>query len=139
MRIKTKRAIQILKTQERWLPEQPPYRSVTRDRRVSNIVQGCLSIMAASISCDIRAWMARRPRRRKLLKPRDAAWTKDGRKAIRELLTLTISELEASARFRKQVDVGLLPLPEPKRSVTTPSAGPANSHLSGSRRTEVAH
>ena len=50
---------------------------------------------------------------RKALKHAAVA-SKQGIRAIRELITLAISELEASQAFRKQVDVGPLPVKEPR-------------------------
>ena len=47
--------------------------------------------------------------------PVQAVWKRDGRRAIRELLALTVSELEASRLFRTDVDVGPLPVAEPHK------------------------
>ena len=120
MRVKTTAVIQTLKSHARWidgLPGRQLSANIDRDYRVSNIVEGCLCVMAASAYCDIRQWIAHRPRRKQLKQPIEAVWTRQGRKAIQELLKLTISELEASRGFRRDVDVGPLPISEPtKRS-----------------------
>ena len=118
MRVKTTTVIQALKSHAHWierLPEKQRAENIDRDYKVSNIVQGCLCIMASSAYCDIRQWIAHRPRRKQLKRPIQAIWTHDGRKAIRELLELTISELEASRSFRPNVDVGPLPITEPRK------------------------
>ena len=117
MRVKTPAVIQMLKSHARWiegLPAKQQIANVDRNCRVSNVVEGSLCIMAASAHCDIRQWIAHRPRRKQLKRPMQAVWTREGRKAIQELLTLTISELEASRGFRRDVDVGPLPISESK-------------------------
>jgi hypothetical protein len=119
MRVKTTTVIQALKSHAGWvdrLPKKPRTENVDRDFKAANIIEGCLAIMAASAHCDIRRWMADRPRRKRLKRSREVVWTREGRKAVRELLALTISELESSRSFRKDVDVGPLPIAEPRKT-----------------------
>ena len=83
--------------------------------RAANAVMGCLRIIAASPTTDLRGWLGRKPRREKLRAPADVWRTDAGRRAMRELVVLTVSELEASRAFRPMAEVGPLPVGGPRK------------------------
>jgi hypothetical protein len=98
-----------LKKQLRWVEE---IKSATQEDeyRAVDTVTGCFHIMAQSPTTDIRTWLTRQSRRKKLSDPARAVKSKQGRRAIAELVALTILEIKTNASFWNEIDVGLLPV-----------------------------
>jgi hypothetical protein len=82
--------------------------------RMADTVVGCFDLLEQCPTLNMAAWLKRRPRRAALDEPSTAARTAEGRKAILELIALTISDLEASAVFRPEVECGVLPMRAPR-------------------------
>ena len=119
MRVKVKRVVQSLEFAAKWIKNLPGRSSCSKTRdRAEDIVTGCLDLIEYSPTTDVNGWIAAKPRRKRLNDPAKAVWTRDGRRAALELITLTISEVEACRSFRPDVEVGALPI----RTPVTPSA-----------------
>ena len=114
MRVKTKNAITSLKTAARQFQKQQP---PTKPDSTVNTVVGCFYILATSPGFNLRAWIDRKPGRKGLTTASTVGRTKQGIQAVRELLALTISELEART-WCKEVEVGPLPVKEPRKAST---------------------
>lgn len=115
MIVKVTIAIHSLKRLSCWiatLPESKRGHEAT-ENRVEDIVVGCFDLMEYSPTTNLVGWLAHRPRRKQLRNPAKAVWHKSGRKAIQELITLTISELEACLPFQPTVVAGVLPMTMP--------------------------
>lgn len=82
--------------------------------RMADTVAGCFDLLEQCPTLNLEAWLKRRPHRAALDEPNTAAHTAEGRKAIRELIALTISDLEASTVFRPEVECGVLPMRAPR-------------------------
>jgi len=83
--------------------------------RMEDLVVGCFDLLEYSPTLDVAAWVKRRPRRLALKDPSTGARTSAGRIAIKELVALTISDLEASAGFRPHMESGVLPMKAPRK------------------------
>ncbi|MFH1921702.1 MAG: hypothetical protein ABIP48_17700 [Planctomycetota bacterium] len=100
-----------------WLEKQPDRKGLLRDNhdRALNIMVGCFQTLG---ECNYRAagWIDRRNgRRRRLENIRECYTTQAGKRALGQLLELTICALEA-ATWIDTMPVGALPTPkEPKR------------------------
>jgi hypothetical protein len=112
MFVKTEAAITTLERASRWLKRLTRVQEDDEHEAV-NLVTGCFWILRQSPTTDVRAWLARRPHRKALQQPARAIATERGRRAIRELILLTRSEVQACQAFRPHVDVGPLPMAEP--------------------------
>ncbi len=111
MKIKYTLVLQALERHVRWVAKLTPRNlgeSAARDR-AHDVVVWCLDFVELSPTTDLTAWIARRPHRKLLDDPERAVRTVRGRRAILELLELTISEVAASASFLPQVEASLLP------------------------------
>ncbi len=89
------------------------------ERMAVNLVVGCLAIVCGSPTTDVRAWLARKPERAMLRRPRRAIHSPRGWKAIRELLSLASAVCEADRAFRVP-DIGPLPVRESKPKKLSP-------------------
>lgn len=107
--------IAALKKFTRWLNSLKSVDEAAQNQAVNTVV-GCFHVLEASPTMDLRAWMGRQPRRKKLKAPAKAMKFKTARHAIGELIWLTIAELEASKAFLTDVEVGPLPMPKPRPS-----------------------
>ena len=114
MMVRTPHAIESLKKLARWVEKLDDVKEADEHQAV-NAVVGCLRIMAQSPTTHIREWFRRQRGRKKLKTPMVAVRSPEGRRAISELIALTITELEASQSFRREVEVGPLPVEEPRR------------------------
>lgn len=116
MKVKTKAAMNALEGLAEWIQTVEPYEDLkTNQNRAVNTVIGCYNIVSRSPTTNIRAWIDRKPHRKALKTASKAIKTKSGRRAIAELIRLTLSELEASRGFRPDVEVGPLPVREPRQ------------------------
>ncbi len=102
---------------QRWFAKMPKWQKLDASStiRVADTVTGCLDVLDYAPTTNKDAWIARRPERALLFEPRVAMRSENGRKAIRNLVDLVISELEAARPFRPVVEVGVLPVKEPRK------------------------
>lgn len=85
------------------------------DNRAANLIAACLYLLAQVPTTDLRAWIARKPHRTNLKSYRRAIRRGMGRKAIQELITVTISAVEAFSP-RKTWHTGPLDCSAPPRT-----------------------
>jgi hypothetical protein len=115
MQVKAKVLAAGLKRLGRWIEQLKPQdlnREETRNR-VEDTVVGCLDLLDYSPTTDMVEWRGRMPRRRRLDDPCRAVLTRDGKRAIDDLIQLTISELLACEAFQPEVYVGVIPVRPP--------------------------
>ena len=116
MKVKQASVLFSLKKFARWiqnLPESKRGHEAT-ENRVEDVVCGCFDLLQYSPTTDVAGWIASKPRRKKLDNPAKAVWTQQGRRAILELIELTISEVEACQGFWPDpIEVGVLPIKKP--------------------------
>ena len=70
------------------------------DNRAANLIIGCFYVLKQSTT-DLRAWIDRKPHRQHLKNCRRAIRLEDGRRAIEELVELTISGVDARTPSHK--------------------------------------
>lgn len=105
---------------QRWLAKLPQWQKLNASStiRIADTVTGCLDLLDYAPTTNKDAWIARRPERSLLFEPLAAPRTVSGRKAIRDLVALMISELEAARPFMPVMEVGVLPV-KLGRQITT--------------------
>ncbi|MBP60395.1 MAG: hypothetical protein CMJ62_02610 [Planctomycetaceae bacterium] len=112
MRTKVKAAITSLKSRARdFRQKQPP----SQPDLTANVVIGCFHILRTCPTHDLQAWLARKPNRAGLKDASTVGRTKQGIQAVRELIALTISDLEART-WLKEIEVGPLPVKESRKA-----------------------
>lgn len=110
MYVKQKTVLSFLvRTKEKFGAMSPDDRGIPLSMWVRNVIEGCFHILSGSPTFDLHGWVGRVPRRRRLL-DRKKTWTREGFRAIGELLTVTIEAVEADRRFRNPLFVGPLPI-----------------------------
>ncbi len=116
MKVKQTVVVKTLRKLSVWiknLPRDKHYHERTRNK-VEDTVVACFDFLQYAPSTDVAAWMERKPRRQQLDNPARAVWFPDGRRAILELIELTISEFEACRTFwPNPIEVGVLPVRKP--------------------------
>ena len=110
MKVKQSSVLFSLKKLADWiekLPESKRGHEAT-ENRVEDVVCGCFDLMQYSPTTNVAGWIASKPRRQKLDHPAKAVWTKEGRRAIVEILCLDdtlrrmIAEKRAIADIKEQ-------------------------------------
>ena len=113
MRVKIESVVRSLKKHAKWcagLGPDAPYSKPIAEK-YEDIVVGCLDLMDYAVPSDkLDRWIDHKPRRACLRKLKMTIWSQQGRRAVQELIKLTISELEACALFRPEVEPGVLPV-----------------------------
>ncbi len=116
MKVKQASVLFSLKKLARWIQtlSESKRRHEATENRVEDVVCGCFDLLQYSPTTDVAGWIASKPRRKKLDNPAKAVWTQQGRRAILELIELTISEVEACQGFWPEpIEVGVLPVRKP--------------------------